>query len=129
MRKSSSPSHQNKPSISTTLNGSIFSLIILRHYSLWLVHSTPAASNPSSPSTNTHQPSDPRPPSPAITASKCDRANSSTALSNVPGCSQTAGIPTEWASCNRGRVTAGGVTTDKDVCAGDSRAEGDATVL
>lgn len=98
-------------------------------YSFCDVHCTPAASRPSSPSTNTHHPSLPRPPSPAITASKCFWANCMTASSKVPGCSQTAGIPTEWASCNSGNDTAGGVTTDSDVCAGDGRTAGEATVV
>ena len=51
------------------------------------------------------------------------------ASSKVPGCSQTAGIPTEWASCSRGRDTAGGVTTESDVCVGDGRAAGEATAV
>lgn len=101
----------------------------LVNYSFWLVHCTPAASRPSSPSTSTHHPSPPRPPSPAVTASKCFSANCSTAASKVPGCSQTAGIPAECASWSSGSDTAGGVTIDNDVCEGDGRADGEATVL
>lgn len=108
-----------------------FSLSLLRtsfSHNRWLVHWTPAASNPSSPSTSTHHPSPPAPPSPAITASKCPWAYSRTASSKVPGCSQTAGIPTECASCSTWRVTGGGVTTDSEVWLGEGSLLGEGTV-
>lgn len=88
-------------------------------------HSLPAAFRALSPSTRTHHPSLPRPPSPATTASNAPSslAYLSTSSSNAPGCNQTAGTPSFRASLRTSRVAAGGVMMETDVSFGFSRAD------
>jgi hypothetical protein len=82
-----------------------------------------------SPSTSTHQPSPPLPPSPPTAASLNSlSANSNPSLSKLPGCSQTAGMPSLFASCKTFMVTLGGVMIDTDVVVGEGSAESDGRV-
>lgn len=99
-------------------------------------HSFPAARRPLSPSTSTHQPPCPLPPSPATTApwylsassASSPRANAITDSSQVPGCSHTAGMPSFFASLSTLRVTGAGVITEREVCSGSGRSESDLIV-
>lgn len=61
-------------------------------------------------------------------AASVDRAKASTASSNVPGCSQTAGMPRRRASRKTRSVTGGGVMMDTAVSRGCGRAARSGTV-
>lgn len=76
-----------------------------------------------SPSTSTHQPSDPIPPSPPTAALKFFAAYPRISSSNVPGCSHTAGMPSSFASCSTFSVTFGGVMMETAVVVGMGNAE------
>lgn len=82
----------------------------------------PAAFAALSPSTSTHHPSLPRPPSPPTAASKSFNAPFKISSSNVPGCSHTLLIPSFLASSSTSFVIFGGVMIDTEVWVGSGRA-------
>lgn len=85
-------------------------------------HSFPACFSALSPSTSTHHPSFPAPPSPKTAALKPPSFRKFTTSSlKLPGCSHTAGMPRLLASRRTASVAAGGVTMDREVWVGAGR--------